>query len=241
MGTYTLVFDIETVPTGEEDLSEEEIEYLFRRADSEEGKEKIRSMMGLWALTAHLVSVGLLLLEARKAMILYVGDKDKEDTEDIEGIEVKFRSFSLSEGVEEAERRILEEFWRVVSKRSVGRLVSFNGRGFDSHFLMLKSLMLGVKATRNLMGNRYDYSNHVDILEIVSFHGASRLYSLDFLCRRLGIETPKKFMRAEEVKKRFLEGKYRDIALYNFYDILATGKLYERLMETIGEALGLNP
>ncbi len=241
MGRYTLIFDIETVPTREENLSEEELEYLFKRADSEEKREKIRGMMSFWALTAHLVSVGMFLLEKKRALVLYVGDEEGEEVEDVDGVEVRFRSFPLSEGIEEAERRILEEFWRVVSSRSVGRLVSFNGRGFDSHFLMLKSLMLGVKATRSLMGNRYDYGSHLDILDLLSFHGVGRLYSLDFLCRRLGIDTPKKFMKAEEVNEKFLEGKYREIALYNFYDILATGRLYERLVETLGEALGLTP
>ena len=241
MGSYTLIFDIETVPTEEENLSREEIEYLFRRADSEEKEEKIRSMMGLWAFTAHLVSVGLMIPELKRALVLYAGERDEEETEEVEGVSVKFRCFSLSDGIEEAERRMLEKFWGVVSKRSVGRLVSFNGRGFDSHFLMLKSLMLGVKATRNLMGSRYDYHNHVDLLDLISFHGVGRFYSLDFLCRRLGIDTPKEFMKADEVKEKFLEGKYKEIALYNFYDVLATGKLYERFLETLGEALGLNP
>lgn len=241
MGSYTLVFDIETVPIEEGNFSREEIEYLFRRADSEEKEERIRSMMGLWAFTAHLVSVGMLIPELKRALVLYVAEDEGEEEEEIEGVSVKMRRFSLSEGMEEAERRILKEFWDVVSRRSVGRLVSFNGRGFDSHFLMLKSLMLGVKATRNLMGSRYDYQSHVDILDLISFHGAGRLYSLDFLCRRLGIDTPKEFMRAEEVKEKFLEGRYKEIALYNFYDVLATGKLYERLLDTLGEALGLNP
>ncbi len=241
MGSYTLVFDIETVPTDEEKLSKEELEYLFRRAENEEKEERIRNMMGLWAFTAHLVSLGLFTPELNRALILYVGDETGEEKVEIEGVQVRLRSFPVSEGLEEAERKILREFWELLSRGNIGRLVSFNGRGFDSHFLMLKSLMLGVKATRDLMGKRYDYNNHLDILDLLSFHGVGRLYSLDFLCRRLGIDTPKEFMRAEEVKERFDEGRYRDIALYNFYDVLAISRLYERLMETLGDALGLNP
>ncbi len=236
---YTLVFDIETIPTEEESLSEEEREYLFRRAEDEEKENRIRSMMGLWALTGHLISVGLLIHEAERAMILFAGEEDGEETEEIEGVSVRFRSYSLRDGLESAERRILEEFWSVVGGSSVGPLVSFNGRGFDSHFLMLRSMILGVRATRNLMGNRYDYRNHIDLLDIISFHGAGRLYSLDFVCRRLGISTPKEIMRAEEVKERFEEGRYRDIALYNLHDIIAINRVYERLKETIGSVLGL--
>jgi len=196
-------------------------------------------MMGLWAFTAHLVSVGFLIHEARRATVLFTAEEDEEDTEELEGVSVKFRSFSIADGLEAAERRILSEFWRIVGDPNVGSLVSFNGRGFDSHFLMLKSLMLRVKATRNLMGGRYDYRNHIDLLDLISFHGAGRLYSLDFVCRRLGIGTPKKAMRAEEVHQRFEEGRYRDIANYNLQDLIAISRLYGRLRETIGDALGL--
>ena len=241
MGYYSLVFDVETVPTHEENLSKEELDYLFRRAEDEKKEEKIRSMMGLWAFTAHLVSVGLLIPESDRALILYVGKESTEEKTEIDGVRVRFRSFSITGGIEEAERSILKEFWNILSEGKIGRLVSFNGRGFDSHFLMLRSFMLGVKATRDLMGKRYDYNNHLDILDLLSFHGAGRLYSLDFLCRRLGINTPKEFMSAEDVKRNFEEGKYKDIALYNLYDVLAIGKLYTRLMETLGEALGLGP
>ncbi len=236
---YSLIFDIETVPVGEEDLSEEEREYLFRRAEDEDKENRIRSMMGLWAFTAHLVSVGLLIHEAGRAMILFTGEEDGEEVQEVEGVKVRFRSYSLAGGIEEAERRILTEFWRIVSEDRVGPLVSFNGRGFDSHFLMLRSMILNVKATRNLMGSRYDYSNHIDLLDLISFHGAGRLYSLDFVCRRLGLSTPKENMKAEEVKDRFREGRYRDIALYNLQDVLAIDRLYRRLRETLGGVLGL--
>ncbi|NPA42071.1 MAG: hypothetical protein GXO18_07360 [Aquificae bacterium] len=236
---YSLVFDIETVPVDEEELSREEIEYLYRRAQDEEKEKRIREMMGLWALTAHLVSVGLLVHEKGRAMVLYIGERNSEREEKVDGFEVKFRSFSISDGIENAEKRILQEFWSVVGKNSIGPIVSFNGRGFDSHFLMLRSLALNVKATRNLMGNRYDYNNHIDLLDLLSFHGAGRLYSLDFLCRRLGINTPKEFMKAEEVKERFKEGMFEDIALYNLYDVIAISKLYERVKGSLGEVLGI--
>lgn len=235
----TLIFDIETVPIDEDSLSKEELEYLFRRAEDEEKENRIREMMGLWSFTAHIVSLGLMLHERKRAMVLYVSDGDDFSEECIEGFSVKFQSFSLDRGIEEAERSILERFWEVLSSPSVGPLVSFNGRSFDAPFLMLKSFILGVKATRNLMGNRYDYRNHIDILELISFHGVGRLYSLDFICRRLGIDTPKLKMKADEVKDRFREGRYKDIALYNFHDLLATGRIYERLKDTLGEVLGL--
>ncbi len=236
---YTLVFDIETIPTDEGNLTEEELEYLYRRAEDEEKERRIREMMALWAPTAHIVSVGLLIYEKNFAKILYLSQENSQEEEDMEGYRVKLTSYSIKEGIESAERKLLSDFWNVVGHQSIGTLVSFNGRSFDSPFLMLRSLLLDVKVSRNLIGNRYRYDDHIDLMDLLSFHGIGRPYSLDFLCRRLGFSSPKDFMKGDEVKDRFRNGAYRDIAIYNFYDVVAIGKLYGRLKRTMGEAFGL--
>ncbi|MDQ7082903.1 MAG: hypothetical protein Q9N34_08145, partial [Aquificota bacterium] len=107
---YTLVFDIETIPTDEERLSEEEIEYLYRRAENEEKEQKIKEMMALWAPTAHIVSVGLLIYEKNIAKVLYLAQEDSREEEDIEGYRVKLTSYSLKDGIEPW-RRLLSDFW----------------------------------------------------------------------------------------------------------------------------------
>ena len=40
--------------------------------------------------------------------------------------------------------------------------------GFDCPFLMMRSAILGVKPTRNLMPNRY-YMTHIDLLDQLTF------------------------------------------------------------------------
>ncbi len=234
----TVIIDIETIPLNEEKLSDEELSYILRSADTEEQKEEIKKRMSLWAFTAHLISLGMLVYEDKCAYILYLADDDSQKEEKIEGITVKFFGIPIGNNIERAEKALLQIFWKHI--KDAKRIISFNGRGFDAHFLMLKSLILDVEVTRNLMGSRYDYNNHLDLLELISFHGAGRLYTLDFICRRLGINTPKKIMNGDEVKEKFEDGKFKEIALYNFYDVLAAAKIYERVLKTMGRALGIS-
>ncbi len=234
-----IVFDIETVPVEEESLSREELEYIFKYAQTEEEEERERERMSLWAFTAHLVSLALYKLEDGKAVVLYAGEEDGEENIEEMGVEVFMRSYSIREGIEEAERRILQQFWKKASDKKDHRFVSFNGRRFDSVFLMLRSFVLGVKVKSNLLGSRFDYGNHFDILDALTFHGQGRKYTLDFVCRRLGLPSPKEEMEGKDVKEFFRSGRYREIALYNLRDTILTGEIYKRLRETLGEVFEL--
>jgi len=242
-----IVFDIETVPTREENLKEEDWDYIFKYSETEEDREKQKERLSLWALTAHLASVALLNVSERVALVMYLSDEDskeeleiKENFEEEElNIRVHMVGFSMEKGIEEAERKILVNFWKKVKEKEGYRFVSFNGRSFDSVFLMLRSFALGVKVSRQFIGNRYEYRNHIDLLDLLSFHGQGRKYSLEFVCSRLGIPSPKKDMDGHDVKKYFEEGRYKDIALYNLGDTIATAKIYERFKNTLGDIFGL--
>ncbi len=233
----TIIIDIETVPLREDKLSEEELRYILKSADTEEQKEEIKRRMSFWPFTAHLVSLGMLVYEDRISYVMYLANSDSPDEEEIEGIRVKFIPVPIGNEIEKGEKAILQVFWKYV--KDAKRVVSFNGRGFDAHFLMLKSMILGVEVSRNLMGNRYDYNNHLDLLDLITFHGVGRHYTLDFICRRLGISTPKMLMNGDNVRRKFEEGKFKDIALYNFYDVLAAARIYERVLKTLGKVLGI--
>ncbi len=234
-----MVFDIETVPVKDETISEEEWEYLLKWVEKEEDEEKEREKLSFWAFTAHLVSVALCDPEEKKAWVLYISDEEKREEIEEMGVTSVLQSFSLKDGIEEAEKRILKLFWKTAHKFLDKRLVSFNGRKFDSVFLMLRSFILGVKVSRNLLGSRFDYNNHFDLLEGITFHGIGRKYTLDFICRRLGLESPKTNMDGTMVKDYFNRGQYREIALYNLRDAIITGEIYKRFRDTLGEVLGL--
>ena len=235
----TIIFDIETVSVDEESLGQAEMDYLLKYAESDEEKEAEKEKMSLWAFTAHLVSLALYKLEEGSAIVLYIGDEDRSEEVEVMNVKAFMRSYSMKDGVEEAERRILLQFWKKAEDKLDHRFVSFNGRRFDSVFLMLRSFVLGVRATRNLLGGRFEYKNHFDLLEGLTFHGQGRKYTLDFVCRRLGLPSPKEEMDGKDVKEYFKKGRYRDIALYNLKDAIITGSIYKRFYETLGGALGL--
>ena len=126
---------------------------------------------------------------------------------------------------------MLGEFWKVIP--SYEEYITFNGRGFDCPFLMLRSGILGVKVSRNLMLNRYD-RQHCDLLEQLTFYGATRRFSLDFYCKSFGIESPKsKGITGLDMRELYDANKFRAIAEYCFGDVTATAELYRRWKEYI--------
>ncbi len=234
-----VVFDIETVPVNEDSFDDRDWEYILKYAESEEDEEKEKEKLSFWAFTAHLVSVTLLDIPTGRALVMYLSNREGLEELDRDGFTVYMKSFSIEGGIEHAERRILENFWKKVDERRNQRLVSFNGRRFDSVFLMLRSFVLDVRVSRDLIGKRFSYDNHLDLLDALTFHGQGRKYSLDFVCRRLGLPSPKESMDGHEVKRYFREGRYRDIALYNLKDTIATAEIYRRFYDTLGHIFGL--
>ncbi len=247
---YDLVMDIETVGA---DLTEEEWSYLLKResevAEEEKDKyrEKVRKQVAMWGLTGHVVSVAMGVVVRRgdraslaKVKVMYLNDADGEKVERLlangEGYDVSFIGYGVSDGIERAEKRMVEEVWHILSKVQ-GRLITYNGRRFDLPFLMLRSLVLDVPISRYHLKSRFDYNNHLDVMDVLSFHGLGRFSSLDFVCRRLGIPTPKVAMDGSKVEEYFTDGRYEDIATYNFYDVWATTVIYDRLLRIFGPML----
>jgi predicted PolB exonuclease-like 3'-5' exonuclease len=133
---------------------------------------------------------------------------------------------------------ILAEFWKLGRTRrprpdSRG-LVSFNGRGYDGPMLSIRSAQLGVKPSRNLLGNRYRIDEHCDLMEVFSFMGATReRYSLEYWCRRFDVESPKGSIDGSQVSRVYRSGRIDDIGEYCLRDCRATAQLYQKLAGTM--------
>lgn len=230
-----LVFDIETVPVHWETLSESQQEYLLRRATNDEEIEKAKSEMALSPLTAHAVCIGLQMMQRnesgdfeslrRRALSVHP-EFDDEQVEEI----------VLSTGDDcrlSSERNMLVYFWEILEKFPKAALISFNGRNFDAPFMMLRSALLKVKPSRNLMsGTKFNYPQHTDLLDELTFYtgaqyGATRRYNFDFYTRAFGIESPKaEGVDGSKVAGLFAEGKIETIAEYCMRDINATWELF---------------
>ena len=212
-----IIFDIETLGFPLESFDQESQTYLLKFADTEEKIEDVRKNLNLHPLTAQVLCVAMFNPDSRHGKVLFQSEKKEEYFSENEL--VKFQS-----GTEE---EILKEFWETIIKYD--QYITFNGRSFDCPFLMIRSAMLGIKATRNLNPYRYDAKTHCDLLDQLTFYQATRKFSLDFYCKSFGIESPKaKGITGLDMKMLVDTKRFRDIAEYCFGDVLATAELFQR-------------
>lgn len=237
MAESYIVFDIETVALDWESFSESQQEYLIRNAKTDEEIEKKKSEMALFPLTSQVVCIGL--------QYVKIDDNDIETivkyayAKDDSLVEAMKQENNLSDGVEweiASERIILAKFWDIIEKHINSKVVTFNGRNFDIPFLMLRSALLGIRPTKNLMaGTKYNYSGfgHIDLLDELTFYnpssyGATKRFNFDFYTRAFGIPSPKsEGIDGSKVAEFYNEGKLREIAEYCLRDVSATWELFK--------------
>lgn len=217
-----IVFDIETCAFPFESLSESQQEYLLRYSEKETEDEKksqkrddtIR-FLSLYPLTAKVIAIGIYHLEREKTYVYYENNEPEEWITPEKNICYK--------GV--SEKEMLQSFWRIVDFSD--QVITFNGRNFDIPFVMMRSALLQIRPTKNLLGKRYDSSSHIDLLEQFTFYGITRKFNLDFYCHAFGIASPKsKGISGMEVKNLYEAGRIKDVAVYCAEDVNATSKLY---------------
>jgi 3'-5' exonuclease len=218
----TIVFDIETIPVDFDELDEAQQKYLLKFADNSEEEEKAKDQMALWAPTNRVVAIGMLSVESEKGAVYY--QKGESPSADAQGKDFEEDGIKYSSG---SEKEIFEKFWQAIAHAN--RFVTFNGRGFDCPVMMLRSAMLEVKPTKNLMPYRYSTEVHVDLLEQLTFYNASRKFNLDMYCKAFGIDSPKAHgVTGHDVKPLFKVGECKKIAHYCAGDLWATRELYLR-------------
>lgn len=239
-----LTFDIETVPLDCDSLSDSQKEFLFRNLNSEEEIEKRKAEFGLSPFTAQIVCIGLLYVEIQNGEeinSISVAYSVVNSNEKIENFEQNLNSEDQSQIIIATEPQILEKFWKLLQKHSDLHLISFNGRNFDSPFLMLRSALLGIRPSRNLMeGTKFNYPSHTDLMDELTFYqptyyfSATKRFNLDFYTRAFGIESPKSHgIDGTMVPKLFAEGRYIEIAKYCLDDVKSTWELYKIWKKTL--------
>jgi 3'-5' exonuclease len=212
-----VVLDIETLGFPLDSFDEPQQKYLLRFAESDAERAETIQKLNLYPTTAHIIALGMLNPETNRGKILFQSDENLDDHSE-DGF-VHFKSGT--------EKEILEQFWLDIGHYD--QFVTFNGRAFDCPFLMLRSAILQVQPTRNLMPYRYDASVHCDLLEQFTFYGALRKFNLDFYCKSFGVESPKMHgVTGLDMKQLTEEKRFRDIAEYNLRDLQATAELFRR-------------
>ncbi len=226
-----LVIDIETVGEDFNALDHATQESLTRwikkESENEEeykvALEELKNGLGFSPLTGEIVAIGVLDYHKNEGVVYYQapGEKNKEFSEN----GITFKQFG--------EKEMLRKFWDGAEKYQC--FITFNGRGFDVPFLMVRSAIHGIRPTKDLMRGRYVYQHnpdaiHIDLQDQLTFYGATRRKgSLHLWSRAFGIESPKASgITGDDVGRLFKEKKFLDIAKYNVGDLRATKALYEK-------------
>jgi 3'-5' exonuclease len=207
MNRDTLTFDIETIPqraplTG---IQQEEVEKRVSRhikANPETSEEDAQSL--IMGTSAYFGEV------------VCIGIKLNDD------------AFSLSH---ESEEVILSDWWKVLQDFQ-GLFISFNGLGFDSPFLLARSMKYGYLPTNKKFCNLYKFQAdvHFDVYNIAKFGNFKGGPSLRLLCDHLGIPSPKEEeIKAENVAEAHHEGRIQEICDYCIRDVHATYRCYEQV------------
>lgn len=220
--TPVVAFDIEVAGLEWEEVDEATRHYLMARK-TRGGDEDIQNRLALIRGLGRVVAIGMWNLDKDQGAVLVHGSGCKwEDFGEVPGTKV-FRG---------NERELLTEFWRLAQEW--GTVVTYNGRGYDGPVLLTRSAMLDVKPSRQLAGYRYSVKEHCDLMEVLNFMGAAReSYSLDYWCRRFGVESPKGKMDGSMVASKARAGRYDEIAEYCLRDTRATADLFQRLRPTL--------
>jgi DNA polymerase elongation subunit (family B) len=223
----SVVFDIETVGIEWELLDDAQRTYLQKNARTDQERAKMPEMLSLWPFTGRIVVLAMVNPETGKGRVWYEKTDSRLEETSSDGL------FTF---IGDTEPLFLGEFWKAIAR--FHRFVTFNGRCFDGPFLMLRSAILGIPVVKNLVGYRYAVRPHLDLLDVVSFFGASRKWNLDFTCKAFGVESPKEQgMDGYSVGPYYRAGRLREIAQYCRRDVEATARLYQKIEKTLLPAM----
>jgi DNA polymerase elongation subunit (family B) len=211
-----IVIDIETVGKDFDSFDETTKEYLLKYAETEDDVKAAKEGLGFSPLTGEVVAIGMLNPDTGRGAVYYQSPDVLQKPLEEEGIEY----------VADTESGILRRFWETV--RHYDQIITFNGRGFDAPFLLLRSAIHKIEPTKELMPNRYNLS-HCDLMDVLTFYGAvRRKFSLHMWCRAFGIKSPKEEgVSGHEVPELFKQQQYLTIARYCVGDLYATKALFE--------------
>jgi len=219
----SVVFDIETVGFEWDSLDDAQRTYLLKNARSDEERLRMPESLSLWPLTGRIVVLAMVNPDTRRGRVWYEKTDGRAEEPSSDGL------FTFIGDIEPV---FLAEFWKAVAR--FHRFVTFNGRGFDGPWVMLRSAILGIPATKNLVGYRYALKPHTDLLDVLSFFGATRKWNLDFACKAFGVESPKEHgMDGFSVGPYYRAGRLREIALYCRRDVEATARLFQKLEKNL--------
>lgn len=229
------VLDIETFASMDE-LSYSEYRYLKTRGREERSDEDLAERLALNPYVLHVVSYALAFVDhgtIERVVVQYIsGEGDEESWEERDTFTIAYFPVicsSLPQDLPQGERVLLEGLWREL--RDATLIVTYNGQNFDLPVLRIRSMVHNLDIPPYIAAPRpFRFSeNHLDLADFLSPEGREHRYTLEFVCRRFGIDFRKKGLDGSKIHNAFCNGYYFDIARYNAEDAIATALLFLRL------------
>ena len=192
----TVVFDIETVGVDWDSLDDGQRAYLVKNAKTDEERRLVPEWLSLWPMTGKIVVLAMQNVETGRGRVWY---------EKLDGrVEAKSEDGQF-EFVGDTEAAFLEDFWKAMTKFE--RFVTFNGRGFDCPWMMLRSAILGLKPSKNPWVP-LPLRPHVDLRSAHASAPAAGTREIQprLFCEAFGIASPKEQGMADLVGPPHREG-----------------------------------
>jgi predicted PolB exonuclease-like 3'-5' exonuclease len=147
---------------------------------------------------------------------------------------LKLGAFGGEEDAPPDESKVLQEFADFIGERHP-TMVTFNGRRFDLPVLANRMLKHGVQFPAYYAGRsggadyRYRFSDegHMDLADVLTDYGASRMPSLTALAQLVGMPG-KMDVDGSQVESMFAHGRYAEIRDYCLHDVVQTTFVFLR-------------
>lgn len=228
-----LVFDIEVVAFDFESHYDDETKaYLLKYAETDAEKENVIQNLVFNPFTSFVVAIGILDISKNRGCVYVNADKKLSGDIKSSSDEIVY--------ICDDEKSILERFWGFLKSGNYDFIVTFNGREFDCPFLMLRSAILNLKPSINIMrGSDFNFNSyHIDLIKELTFfkhsQGAKRKFNLDFYCRQFGIKSPKADgISGDKVEELYRNNEFKKIADYCIGDVFAEAELFKKWNETL--------
>lgn len=125
------------------------------------------------------------------------------------------------------EKRMLEEFWKIA--KGCDLFIGHNILEFDLRFIYQRSIVLGVRPTKEISFARYKNSPVFDTMKEWSKWGQANV-GLEHIALALGIPSPKDGIDGAQVFNFYQAGKVDEICEYCKRDVDVTRRIYKRMV-----------
>ena len=127
------------------------------------------------------------------------------------------------------EKKMLTDFWQIA--KDAGLFIGFNLMDFDLRFIYQRSVILGIKPSRDLSFARYRNNPIYDIMCEWSKWNLQNRISLHALSKVLGILSPKEGeIEGKDVAQAYRDGRIKEICEYCEKDVDVTRKIYKKMI-----------